>query len=184
MSNSVITTGVWHHVAAVYDGTQKQIFLDGLLDTSAVTSSGPGAGTANLRIGVAGDAHTHYFSGMIDEVRVTAGVRYTSSFIPDLSQSADGSDTRGLWNFDTQTANDSSGKDNHGTFVGGVYCSTTCPAGEKYSEWKAAQAQAADQAVAINFDNFPQGTAITTQYTHAPSSLPAPVSCQPSGPPL
>lgn len=98
-------------------------------------------------------------------------MRYASSFIPDLSQSADGSDTRGLWNFDAQTAHDASGNNNHGAFVGGTYCVATCPAGEKYSEWKAAQAQmqaqAIEQAVVINFDNFPQGTAITTQYSNA-----------------
>jgi hypothetical protein len=41
---------------------------------------------------------------LIDEVRVTAGVRYASSFNPDLAQAADGSDTRGLWNFDAQNA--------------------------------------------------------------------------------
>ena len=169
VSNSVVTTGVWHHVAAVYDGGQKQIFIDGVLDTSAVTSFGPGVGTANLRIGVVGDANVYFFGGLIDEVRVTAGVRYASSFIPDLSQAADGSDTRGLWNFNTQTAHDSSGNNNHGTFVGSAYCSATCPAGEKYSEWKAAQAQAqaADESVVINFDNFAHGTIITNQYGKA-----------------
>ncbi len=169
VSNSEITTGAWHHVAAVYDGNEKQIFIDGVLDTSAVTSFGPGSGTANLRIGVAGDSNAYFFSGLIDEVRVTAGVRYVSSFIPDLAQAADGSDTRGLWNFDTQTPHDSSGKDNHGTFVGGAYCSTACPASEKYSEWATAQAQAqaADQSVKIDFDAFSHGTTLTTQYSQA-----------------
>jgi hypothetical protein len=164
VGNTTVTTGVWHHVAAVFDGSRKQIFLDGLLDGSAATTFGPGAGTANLRIGVAGESNTNFFSGLIDEVRVTAGVRYASSFIPDLAQAADGSDTRGLWNFDAQTANDSSGKDNHGTFVGGVYCSSACAYVDKKSEWLTAQAQAeaADQPVKIDFDLFAHNTVITT----------------------
>src|SRR5205085_579555 len=50
-----------------------------------------------------------------------------------------------------------------------MYCSSSCPAGEKYSDWMAAQtqAQAADQPVTINFDNFAHGTTITTQYPQA-----------------
>lgn len=180
VSNSVVSTGAWHHVAAVFDGSQKQIFIDGLLDASAATTFGPGSGTTNLRIGVAGDSNANFFGGLIDEVRVTTGVRYASSFIPDLAHAADGSDARGLWNFDTQTAGDASGKDNHGTFGGGVYCSSTCPSVDKKTEWLTAitQAEAADQPVRIDFDQFAHNTAITTQYPQAafsssPGLLPA-----------
>jgi hypothetical protein len=169
VGNTFVTTGIWRHVAAVFNGSQKQIFLDGLLDASAATTFGPGAGTANLRIGVAGESNANFFGGLIDEVRVTAGVRYASSFIPDLAQAADGSDTRGLWNFDAQTANDASGKDNHGTFVGGVYCSSVCASVDKKSEWLTvhAQAEAADQPVKIDFDLFAHNTIIATQYPQA-----------------
>lgn len=168
VSNSVVSTGVWHHLVAVFDGSEKKIFIDGVLDTSSLTSFGPGTGTAELRIGVAGDSDVNFFSGLIDEVRVTAGVRYAMSFTPDRAQCADGSDARGLWNFETQTAHDSSGKDNHGTFIGGTYCVPESPAeGKSSTEWMAAQAQAMDQPVIITFDNYSHGTTITNQYSPA-----------------
>jgi hypothetical protein len=127
VSNSVITTGVWHHIAAVYDGSRKQIFIDGVLDASSATTFGPGSGTANLRIGVVGDADVYYFGGLIDEVRLTAGVRYVTSFTPEVAFGADGSDVRGFWKFDNQTAHDVSGRNNHGTGVGGVAFSAEVP---------------------------------------------------------
>lgn len=155
---------------------EPQIFINGLLDTSAVTTFGPKTGTAALRIGAAGGAGGHYFSGLIDEVRVTAGARYVRSFTPDRAQGADRSDTRGLWKFDAQTAHDSSGKNNHGTFAGGASCSTACPAAEKApSQW--VTTQTADQPITIDFDLYSHGTAITTQYPPAvfssgPNQLP------------
>ena len=69
-----------------------------------------------------------YFSGLIDEVRVSNTVLYTGNFTPASSLTA-GSSTKGLWKFDGQTANDSSGNANNGTLNGGATYSTDVPGG-------------------------------------------------------
>ncbi|MEN6347530.1 MAG: LamG domain-containing protein [Armatimonadia bacterium] len=62
LSRSRLQPGRWYHLAAVYDGTQRRIYLDGQLDAGA-----PATGTISR-----GDLVTvgQDFSGLIDEVRV------------------------------------------------------------------------------------------------------------------
>lgn len=127
-SNTALTTGVnsgWHHVAAVFDGTQKRIYLDGMLDKSQSSTFAPGSGTGHLSIGAAPDG-TQPFNGLIDEVRLTADVVYTGSSFT-LSHRLTGiSGTRGLWRFDRQNAKDCADI-NNGTLVGGATFSTSVP---------------------------------------------------------
>ena len=83
---TAVNDGNWHHIAAVYDGTDKRIYVDGVLD--ATNSNPHGAkklGTGITRYGFIGDgseADTYnggrnsiYFDGSIDEVRVWSTVR-------------------------------------------------------------------------------------------------------------
>ena len=39
IGNSVMSSGVWHHIAGVYDGSQMRVYLDGVLDGSATPRS-------------------------------------------------------------------------------------------------------------------------------------------------
>src|SRR6201991_4483154 len=120
IGSSVMSTGVWHHVAGVFNGSQIRVFVDGVVDGSLNTTNAPGSGTSLLRIGKA--AHpantaplylpSYAFAGLIDEVRVSAAALYSSNFTPGLGP---GSNVRGLWKFDGQTTNDFSGTGNHGT---------------------------------------------------------------------
>src|SRR2546421_12601320 len=43
-----VSTGTFHHVAAVYDGTNLQVYLDGILDAGPSSSGAPTDGTAPL----------------------------------------------------------------------------------------------------------------------------------------
>lgn len=124
-SNTVVTTGGWHHVAAVFDGTQKRIYLDGVLDKSQSSTFAPGSGTGHLSIGAAPDG-TQPFSGLIDEVRLTADVVYTGSSFTPAHRLTGISGTRGLWRFDRQNAKDCADV-NNGTIVGGATFSTSVP---------------------------------------------------------
>lgn len=74
IGRSEVTRGVWHHVAATYDGTTWRLYLDGALDGQAAARATPradsiqhfGIGTAFNSTGVAaGRLH-----GAVDEVRV------------------------------------------------------------------------------------------------------------------
>ncbi len=126
--STVVTPGLWHHVAGVYDGSQMRVYLDGVLDASKSTSVVPGTGSSHLLIGVRGnDAADGNFNGLIDEVRLTAGAVYTSGFTPAAQLTAS-SGTRGLWKFDGLSTLDSSANGNDGTLVGGAGHSADVPA--------------------------------------------------------
>ncbi|PYS89261.1 MAG: hypothetical protein DMF62_07595 [Acidobacteria bacterium] len=67
---TAITTGVWHRVAAVYDGNNIKVYLDGKLDGSAATVYKPSDGDGSLKIGARGDDANTRFAGLIDEVKI------------------------------------------------------------------------------------------------------------------
>ncbi len=135
--STTVTTGVWHHVAGVFDGNQLRVYLDGVLNGVKTTAITPAQGTANLmigKVGVNGDnGDPYYFNGLIDDVRVTSGVQYAANFTTSsvlatgsaLNNASDG--PRGVWLFDNQTASDFSANGNHGTLKGGAgFSSESC----------------------------------------------------------
>jgi hypothetical protein len=125
--DTVVTTGAWHHLAAVYDGTEMRVYLDGALDGHKSTTKAPGVGTSNLIIGARGnDAGGSYLNGLIDEVRVTADALYTCPFVP-IQHLTPISGTRALWKFDGSSTQDLSGNGNNGSLVGGASFSTSVP---------------------------------------------------------
>ena len=71
---SVVTSNVWHHVAATYDGTTWRLYLDGAGDGSLVVGQPPRSdsiqhaalGTAMNSAGVAAG----FFQGVLDEARI------------------------------------------------------------------------------------------------------------------
>ena len=71
-SESIITDDQWHHIGFVWDGSQRQLYVDGIQvvkDTAVLTSLKPSTG--GMYIGVAKDrAQTSFFSGLIDDVRI------------------------------------------------------------------------------------------------------------------
>lgn len=125
---TTITTGVWHHVAGVFDGTQMRVYVNGVLDGTLSTTSGPASGTGNFHIGrYSLSTSPFYFNGLIDNARVSNTALYTSNFIPSTNPAATGS-TKGLWKLDGST-NDLSGNNNHGTLQGGATYSGDGPGG-------------------------------------------------------
>jgi hypothetical protein len=104
-----------------------QIYVDGVLDGSYNTSVSITSTSASLMIGrVHYPYGPQYFNGLIDEVRVSSTVLYTGNFTPIANLTA-GSSTKGLWKFNGQTANDSSGNGNNGTLTGGAAFSPNVP---------------------------------------------------------
>ena len=74
---TTVSTGAWHHIAVVREGTTVSYYIDGILDTSFanVTMSFEASG-ANGELSVGGDNAIN-----IDELRLTKNVaRYTSNF--------------------------------------------------------------------------------------------------------
>ncbi|MCK5787931.1 MAG: LamG domain-containing protein, partial [Chlamydiia bacterium] len=83
---TAVNDGIWHHIVAVYDGTDKRIYVDGVLDATKVNPHGGlDLGTGITRYGYLGDGsesssynssrNDFYYDGSIDEVRVWNTVR-------------------------------------------------------------------------------------------------------------
>ncbi|MFH1790266.1 MAG: LamG-like jellyroll fold domain-containing protein [bacterium] len=81
---SSISTGQWHHVAAVYDGTYLHLFIDGISSATPISySSGIQNGSADFYVSYTGATS---FDGYLDEVRISNMARWTSNFVPPSSQ--------------------------------------------------------------------------------------------------
>ncbi len=81
-TTTAIDDNAWHHVALVRNGSDYVCYVDGVAE---LTISGFGNIYAHnkISIGASSGDHTHVFSGLIDEVRITKGVaRYTTNFTP------------------------------------------------------------------------------------------------------
>jgi len=129
IGTTTVTPGVWQHVAGVFDGSQMRIYLNGVLNGTVSTTAGPATGTGNVYLGrFSYSLNPYYFNGLIDEARVSNAALYTSNFTPANSLTASGS-TKGLWKFNGQTTNDSSGNSNNGTLQGGAGYSGSVPGG-------------------------------------------------------
>ncbi len=122
-----VSWGVWHHVAASFDGSTWRLFLDGKLDASKATSATPrydsiqhfGIGTALNSAGTAA-GHLH---GAVDEVRVWDHARSETEIAGAMFETvSQGNGLVSRWALDAadQTAVDSVGK-NPGTIVGATF---------------------------------------------------------------
>jgi RHS repeat-associated protein len=80
-STTTVNDGDWHHIAVVYDGKNKRIYIDGELDSEALnTHNGNNLGKNVTRYGIIGDGseassynatrNNIYFKGSISELRV------------------------------------------------------------------------------------------------------------------
>ena len=72
-SNTAAQTGIWYHVVGVYDssGAMNKIYINGVLENSATTSSGGIYDTtAEFRIGSSAETTTYPLNGYVDDVRV------------------------------------------------------------------------------------------------------------------
>ncbi|MHC4326792.1 MAG: LamG-like jellyroll fold domain-containing protein [Planctomycetota bacterium] len=60
----------WHHIAGVYDGAQKLLYIDGAVDASADFDGSINSATHSVNIGENNQATGRYFAGLIDDVRI------------------------------------------------------------------------------------------------------------------
>ena len=66
-SEVVITDGHWHRLGFVWDGSQRNLYVDGV-HVATDSQSGLSGSTGGLVIG--GSQAGSFFSGLIDEVRI------------------------------------------------------------------------------------------------------------------
>ncbi|NUO49594.1 MAG: phosphohydrolase, partial [Polyangiaceae bacterium] len=124
---TTVSWGIWHHVAATYDGTTWRLYLDGKLDAEVEANATPradsiqhfGLGAAFNSTGVAAGA----LLGALDEVRVWDHARTEAEIDADKFKTlTSGQGLVGRWaleNGEAEAAN-SAGPSN-GTITGALY---------------------------------------------------------------
>ena len=106
----------WLNITVVKESNNTHLFLDGTLVKSKGSAISNPNETAYFRISKQYSGG-EYWSGYIDEVRISNSARYTDDFIPQNRFESD-ANTIALWHFDINFANlleDSSPNGNHGT---------------------------------------------------------------------
>jgi hypothetical protein len=68
--NKNINDGQWHHVAGVYDGTNKYLYVDGALDSSTPVTGTMAQNSYPVCIGENAEAPGHLWNGLIDEASI------------------------------------------------------------------------------------------------------------------
>jgi sugar lactone lactonase YvrE len=132
-SASLIPLNAWTHVAVTFNGTNKQFFINGVLDA---TRSRPGtlyqSGSA-LFVGRQGTGcDCNFFQGGLSEVRIWNAVRTASQIASDMNVSPNGSQSNLVAYYHLNegsgtTANDTSGNGHTGTLLNGAGWAYTQP---------------------------------------------------------
>jgi len=65
-----VTDGVWHHVAAVYSGSTKSLYVDGVLDASVPATGTIDQNTYSVLIGENAQVTGRLFNGTMDELAI------------------------------------------------------------------------------------------------------------------
>lgn len=141
--NTIVDDGDWHHIAITRKSSngQVQLFVDGTLDASDPSSSN--TGDISYRDGrstaypnsdpflvLGAEKHDYpgslYYSGWLDELRISNIIRYTSNFTPPSAPFTTDANTMGLYHFNegsgttlTDVSGASGGPSNGTLMVGG-----------------------------------------------------------------
>jgi hypothetical protein len=154
-ASSVVTPGVWYHLASTYNGTTMRLYVNGAQVVSAAHPAGGKLDTNASRTVTLGDSPvgSRPFDGILDDVRVYDRV-LTATEVSALH--AEGGGLIGHWTFNEGTGTtiaDSSDYANHASFNTGT---PTWVAGVRGA---ALQFNGANDAVTgANFDPPPEGT--------------------------
>ncbi len=70
IGTTIVDNNQWHHVVAVFTGTQKQLYIDGVLNASANYSQTLRTNNFNVRMGMNQEFATGFYGGALDQVRV------------------------------------------------------------------------------------------------------------------
>ena len=92
IATAPVPTNAWTHLAGVYDGKQMTLYVDGQ-PSATRNASGPRAtNPLPLYLGANPDAKsqpTQFYTGSLDEVRLSRTARYTTAFTPAKTHASD-----------------------------------------------------------------------------------------------
>ena len=108
-SATTLNTAIWYHIAATWDGTDMNLYINGVLDPNSQASTQAAGDTTGTDLTIASDT-TNYFNGRIDEVRIWDEARSQGDIRTYMCQKIDTRDPNlvGYWRFDEETTSDTS----------------------------------------------------------------------------
>ncbi|OHB74546.1 MAG: hypothetical protein A2Z25_02600 [Planctomycetes bacterium RBG_16_55_9] len=69
-ATAIVTTNSWRHVALMYDGSNKIIYIDGVEDARVASTGTINTSTYNFFIGENSQQRNRYLTGLVDDVRI------------------------------------------------------------------------------------------------------------------
>lgn len=104
-STSSITIGVWIHVAVTWDGTNLQIYWNGVADGSPATAGTPTTGTT-LIVGAAESNYSSPLDGCVDDLRIWNYAKTAAQIAASMGVELTGSESGliGYWECNEGTA--------------------------------------------------------------------------------
>ncbi|MCA9051086.1 MAG: VCBS repeat-containing protein, partial [Planctomycetaceae bacterium] len=176
--------GKWYHVAIVADEESTTLYVSGLLCWKLPRNQAPDPGDGE---GLCIAAHPwagavrYFFTGLVDELRVSAVCRYSGNFEPVRRFEPD-EHTVALYHFDAGSGSklfDASGNEHHGTVVGASWQKleepiTTAPTGPSTQSFRetsvGTSASFVTRGILRDFDGDGDLDAFLTNYD-APDSV-------------
>jgi len=108
--SGTITASTQHHVAIVLQGTSGEMFIDGTSVSTGTVDPIAGDASSVFRIGggqgglssgnFGGNTSVTWYSGHLDEVRISNTARYTTGFTAPSSAFTNDENTLALWHFE------------------------------------------------------------------------------------
>lgn len=134
-SNSTLSLGEWHHVAATWDGALITLYLDGVADGTLIAGGQLYDDGDEINIGNRWNCYRRSFDGMIDEIRIWNDVRseaeLADNMYMELSAPELESDLALYYNFNEgtgTTTTDQSANEYEGLLGGIAYPASTTTA--------------------------------------------------------
>ncbi|MCL5030254.1 MAG: T9SS type A sorting domain-containing protein [Bacteroidetes bacterium] len=126
-----IVPNKWYHIAATYDRIigKMRVYVDGKFVSENSVSNNYLIQRPNTFVSYIGRylSGNEYFKGLVDNIRISNNIRYTTDFVPQLDFGND-QNTLGLWRFNESDGNvtyDESKNGNHGKIIGATYSNET-----------------------------------------------------------
>lgn len=95
-STTTLNIGQWYHLALTRTGSTWKYWINGQQDATAITHNVTITST-KVSIGLVANSPTYYLNGYIDELRVTAALRYTTNFSVPTAAFPDTADANTAW---------------------------------------------------------------------------------------
>lgn len=103
LGTTVLTTGVWYHIAGVWTTTDKKIHVNGILETTNSNAETHTTGSVTTYFGNQAAATTRYADIKIDDIRIWNTNVATATILANMSTELTGSESNlvGYWTLDS-----------------------------------------------------------------------------------